>query len=278
MNRICWRVVKYISCALPGDEQDALLGDIAELGLSGSQAVLEALGLVARRQAAPWQDWRPWLALFGLAGLVGSRLTRISFWIGTMPALPLFIRWKYGVHYGNGLSASEEVVVFLCQSLSLIFWSWTAGFVLGLLSRGAFWINVSLFYSVCFLFWPPLFLTIGETSGRSPLIFFGIVLPVSLQAVFFLLPSLVGLHRALRRGPLDMRQTFLLCAATVILTGLATWTEGWQQSAHLVWSRGSWPYEVIRWPSRLWPRVLVSWPIAYLFASALAHQWRRKTA
>jgi hypothetical protein len=278
MNQICWWFVNHISSLLPPDERDALQGDIAELALSGRRALHEVLGLVARRQAAAWQDWRPWLALFGLAVLVGSRLTRISFWIGTMPAMPLFIRWKYGTHYGNGLSAPEEAAVFLCQSLAVISWSWTAGFVLGLLSRRTLWINASLFYFVCFLFWPPRALTIGETSGRSPLIFFYIVLPIILQTVFFVLPSLWGLQRAVRRGTLTMRQSFLLSAATVIITALATWTEGWQQTAHLAWSRGIWPYEVIRWPSRLWPYALVSWPIAYLFAVALSQRWRRKPA
>lgn len=278
MNPICWWFVNHISRLLAPDERDALQGDIAELGLSGSQALHEVLGLVVRRQAAPWQDWHPWLALFGLAGLVGSRLTRISFLIGTMPALPLFIRWKYGVHYGNGLSAQEEAMVFLCQSLAVIFWSWTAGFVLGLLSRRTLWINASVFYFICFLFWPPRTLTIGETSGRSPLIFFGIVLPIILQTVLFFLPSFWGLRRAARDAMLTVPQTFLLAAAIIAITALASWTSGWRQNAHLTWSGGIWPHEVTRWPSRLWTYALVSWPIAYLFADALRKRWRHRTA
>lgn len=279
MNQICWWLLKNISRVLPREDQDAVQGDIAELGLGSSQALYEVLGVVARQQTAPWLgDWRPWLALFGLAGLVGSRLTRISFWIGTLPAMPLYFRWKYGVHYGNGLSAREEAVVFLCQSLALISWSWTAGFALGLLSRRTLYINGSLFYFVCLLFWPPRVLTIGEASGRSPLIFFGIVLPIILQTVLFFLPSLWGLQRAARREMLTIPQTSLLLAATIMLTALAVWTEGWQQTAHLAWSRGIWPHEVIPWPSRLWPCALVSWPIAYLFAAALVQRARPRTA
>jgi hypothetical protein len=66
MTRICWRLAEFASQALQPDERDAVLGDFAESGASGGQALMGVLGLVARREAALWKDWRPWLVLVGL--------------------------------------------------------------------------------------------------------------------------------------------------------------------------------------------------------------------
>jgi hypothetical protein len=63
MNRICWWFVDLVARTLEADERDAVCGDLAESGESGGQALRDLLGLVLRRQAALWKDWRPWLAL-----------------------------------------------------------------------------------------------------------------------------------------------------------------------------------------------------------------------
>jgi hypothetical protein len=47
---------------LDSDERLAVRGDLEESGETGLQAVWDVLGLVVRRQAALWKDWRPWLA------------------------------------------------------------------------------------------------------------------------------------------------------------------------------------------------------------------------
>jgi hypothetical protein len=60
---------------LDADEREAILGDLAESGETGSHALLNVLGLVVRRQAGFWNDWRPWLALVGLIGPVGILLS-----------------------------------------------------------------------------------------------------------------------------------------------------------------------------------------------------------
>jgi len=52
MNRICWWLAGKLSRTLQPEEQDALHGDFAELGMSGFRALGELLGLFARRQAA----------------------------------------------------------------------------------------------------------------------------------------------------------------------------------------------------------------------------------
>ena len=48
---------------LAADEREAVLGDLAEARESTIRGVVAVLGLVARRQAALWLNWRPYLIL-----------------------------------------------------------------------------------------------------------------------------------------------------------------------------------------------------------------------
>ena len=52
MNRIWWWLVDRLSRGLEQGERDAVLGDIAEAGESGGDALLDLLGLAVRRQAS----------------------------------------------------------------------------------------------------------------------------------------------------------------------------------------------------------------------------------
>ena len=67
MTRVGWSPVDTIAQLLEREERDAVQGDLVEAGESPWQALLDVLGLVARRQAGVWRNWRPWLAAFGLA-------------------------------------------------------------------------------------------------------------------------------------------------------------------------------------------------------------------
>jgi len=63
MTRIAWWMVESLSRLLDGDEREVVRGDLAECGTSPAQALREMIGLVIRRQAVPWCDWRPWVML-----------------------------------------------------------------------------------------------------------------------------------------------------------------------------------------------------------------------
>ena len=52
---------------LPPHEREVVQGDLLEGGESAWQSLVGILGLVIRREAALWRNWRPWLAAFGLA-------------------------------------------------------------------------------------------------------------------------------------------------------------------------------------------------------------------
>ena len=55
-------------------------GDLTESRASGRRALLDVLGLVVRRRAALWMDWRPWLALVGVVIPLGLLLSHVSRW------------------------------------------------------------------------------------------------------------------------------------------------------------------------------------------------------
>jgi hypothetical protein len=78
MTRVCWRLVDILSLMLHPDECDVVRGDLAESGAAGSQALRDVLGLVVRRQAAPWMHWRPWLTLVSLVVPLGMLLSVTS--------------------------------------------------------------------------------------------------------------------------------------------------------------------------------------------------------
>jgi hypothetical protein len=52
MTRVCWQLVEILSLMLHSDERQAVRGDLAESGETGSQALSDVLGLAFRRQAA----------------------------------------------------------------------------------------------------------------------------------------------------------------------------------------------------------------------------------
>ena len=80
MTRICWWLVDLVSRMLEPDERDAVRGDFTESGENGVQALGDVVGLVVRRQAALWNDWRPWAVLGGLIIPLGMLLSIVS-WI-----------------------------------------------------------------------------------------------------------------------------------------------------------------------------------------------------
>jgi hypothetical protein len=76
MSRIYSRLVEIAAGVLEPGERETVLGDFAECGDTGAQALRGLFGLIARRQAALWMDWRPWLVLVSL--VVPLRLAPFS--------------------------------------------------------------------------------------------------------------------------------------------------------------------------------------------------------
>jgi hypothetical protein len=154
MTRICWRSVDILSRMLSADEREAVRGDLAESGVTGSQALLDVLSLVIRRQAALWAHWRPWLTLMGLVIPLGMLLSVISRRAAGLSAVYIWMyanNWDWnlleyrGLRYQFAQSFEEMFLVYL----TLVCGSWTSGFVLGSASRGIIRLNSVRFASCC---------------------------------------------------------------------------------------------------------------------------------
>src|SRR6185503_6548406 len=118
MIRICWWLVDIVSRALEPNEQDAVRGDFAESGESSGQALRDVLGLVVRRQAALWNDWRPWLVLVGLIVPLGMLLSIVSRSTANMNATYV---WLYANNWDWALLKNAGFWYTFADSATLVF-------------------------------------------------------------------------------------------------------------------------------------------------------------
>lgn len=290
VRRIGWWAADKLSRLLEADERDAVRGDLTESGATGGRALRDVLGLVMRRQAALWIDWRPWLALVGVVAPLGMLLSHVSRWWADRSAIYAFLyvnNWTWAFLDSPGARrdlADVSTGVFLGY-LTLIGWSWTSGFVLGSLSRRTLWVTATLFCLV----------VIGGTLGTTTtaranpfnaavfsLPFYRVVFPRLLLTVLVLLPALWGMHRSLRRASLPLLPTIVGAVAIAILTAWAA--NGLENS--VIFGRNVMPPDpgldgVLGTaddprPLRLLPLVM-AWPVVFMVASASRRRWRGNT-
>ncbi len=256
MTRVGWWAVNAVSRMLEPDEREAVRGDLAESGEAAGWALAGVVGLVFRRQISFWKDWRPWLALVGLVLPLGLLLGLNSVWIGRSYDLHLWIIRNYGVIdtvilRDTGLLGSRKIIALVCHSLLLVGWSWSAGFVLGSLSRRATRVNGALF---CFM------LLLGEVSGAPRYHYFvageefaaktlwSVILPLVLLSILVMIPSLWGMRQGHRLSTIRLPYAVLLAFGMATLIALG--------------------------PSALW---WWNWPAAYLLITAGSRWWRENT-
>jgi hypothetical protein len=121
MTGIGWSLVDFVSQLLEPEEREAVQGDLMEAGEGDWQALRDVLGLVVRRQAGLWKNWRPWLAAFGLA--VPSTLLLMGFSLSVSRTYQQFIDPK--ILKATGLTVGPGFSLLMCRILLLIGWSWT---------------------------------------------------------------------------------------------------------------------------------------------------------
>jgi hypothetical protein len=254
VNRPCWGLIDFLSLALAPDERDAVLGDLAESGDSGVPALSAVLGLVARRQSALWQDWRPWLGLFGLAVPLGLLLSFNAFVLDRAVDLYLWILRNHATIdprtlEETGLTLRHGMVQFIVAPLLLISWSWISGFVLGTLSRRRMWVNGVAF---CLTLASAAFTEMSRSRPYQysvagwvfPVTFYTAILPLPLLlvAVLVLLPALRGLYQSRRLAVPELRMTILWTALIVVLAaGMQPWAWKLPAFAGLLVLAGYWP-------------------------------------
>jgi hypothetical protein len=200
MSATGWALVELVARLLPTHEREAVLGDLAEANEDELRSLFDVLGLFFRHQAILWCDWRPWLAGFGVA-LPGSYLLMYVSASVTTTYLRLFERRIFLHGWPTG---HEGFSLLMCHIFLLIAWSWTAGFVVGSLSRCTLWASLLLCLVPCFSC-AAMFLSLPNAS-----------------LFLFAVPGIWGLRHGLRVRSVE-RTFALLLAATVTVLMLIAW-------------------------------------------------------
>jgi hypothetical protein len=217
-SRISSRLFNLVSQLLEGDEREAVQGDLLEGGETAWQSLLAVLGLVIRREAALWSNWRPWLAAFGLA--LPSSFLLMGFSLSVSRAYQQFV--GVTVHHATGLSVGPGFALFLCNVLLLAAWSWTGGFVVGSVSRRTVWVSAALSFAPC-VFCLERFRV--ESLSR-------------LCLLLFLPAALWGAHRGLQIARIKRSSALALAVGVTALT-IPMWGSG-----------GAWiPNWALSWPA-----------------------------
>jgi hypothetical protein len=212
------QLVDLVSRLLRPEEREVVQGDLLEGGESAWQSLLAVVGLVIRREAALWRNWRPWLAAFGLA--LPSSFLLMGFSLSVSRAYQQLVGGP--ILHATGVTVGPGFALFLCNVLLLAAWSWTGGFVVGSVSRRTVWVSAALSFAPC-LFCLERFRV--ESLSRLCLVLF---LPVALW----------GAHRGLQVARIKRRSAIALAIAVTALT-IPTWT-----------SSGAWiPNWALSWPA-----------------------------
>ena len=239
ISRLMWWLVDSSAQMLESGERDAVRGDLAESGETGSHALRHVVGLVIRRQLSMWTDCRPWLTLLVFVVPLGLLLSIVS---RRMAATSAVYIWMYAnnldprlfEYRGFWYQFADTVAEIFKMYISLGCWSWTCGFVLGFASRGIIWVNgllFSLMLAVGVLLGAPLYtayyqhylhLTIGfpifahqHYDPVNALTFYRVMFPLIVQVFLVLLPALWGMREGARAVRLRLLLRAILWMAAI---------------------------------------------------------------
>jgi len=291
MRRICWWVVDIASRLLDTREREAICGDFAESGETGGQALRDAMGLVARRQAAVWAHWRPWLTLVGLIIPLGMLLSIISRRAADGSAIYVWLyanNWQWG-DLGNAGFRYELVhcaPMILRVYATLACGAWTSGFVLGWISGRTIRLNWTLFCLIlCFgaLLGAPLCLELYSQylhrafslpslpDLNAPVFavtFYRVTFPLIVQIVLVVGPSLSGMNQGAEVA------TFRPWLRTILWTAVVATLAGMVVQNPDLWllltlyrrvSVNIWLLQILK--------IIVYWPLGYLAARSAWKVW-----
>jgi hypothetical protein len=295
ITRIFWRLVDISSGMLDSAEREAVRGDLSESGETGSQALREVLGLVIRRQAALWADWRPWLSLVSVVVPLGMLLSIISRSTADLSSVYIWmyadnLDWDLLVSRGFWYEFAHCIPIVFMLYLTLVCWAWTAGFVVAYVSRRVIQANRFLFCLMLLfgvLLAAPKYLEYyGHYVPRAlglPFVpnlnapvfaqaFYRVILPLIVQAVLVAAPSLWGMRwgaKATRLRPLVRLIACIVAAAT--LASMVIQEPGFWLFLRAYWRPGIWQ----GWQMHLL-QFVVYWPVMYLVAAAIRRRRYRK--
>lgn len=285
MNGFCWWLTGIASGALEPNERDAVLGDFTESGEAGGQALCGILSLIARRQAELWKDWRPWLILASLVIPLAWLLSIAARLTAGSSAVYL---WSYLNNWDWALLRyatfwyilRDAAIAVSTQCAILICWSWSAGFLLGSVSRRLVPSNCLLFCLISLLgevlvasrylqnwFFHPF---AQQSDPVSALMAYRELFPVLVLLALVLIPIAWAMRGArLKQLPKPVRIILLIAGIFTIIgmviqqPGLGFFVKAHGRLGFL----SGWPREFLHF--------VVYWPVAYLLAGTIVHRWQR---
>jgi len=289
------RLIDVVSGMLEPEEREVVRGDLAESGEKAIPALRDVFGLVVRRQAPLWREWRPWAILMGLIVPLGMLLSILS--RDKAGGSAAYI-WLYANNWDWSLLKSAGFWLVLRQSATEVFisyltlasWSWTAGFVLGSASRRRLVGTNGVLFCVMLLFGgfagAPMYLSLyrqhlfrvfGDRPFGPPshvdisaLTFYRVIYPLILQMALVAAPALWGMRHGAQSTRLTLRgRRWMWSIAIASLVPMVMQVPG---SGIFLIPLRSWapPF----W--HVWVLQLVAyWPIAYLIANPISRGWRR---
>lgn len=289
MTKICWRLVDFLSRMLEPAERDVVCGDFTESAETGGQALRDLMGLVIRRQAALWNDWRPWLTLAGLILPLGMLLSIVSTVTAGVSATYIWLyanNWDWALLQNAGFwyVLADSVTPAFMSCLTLVCWSWTAGFVLGSITHRIVPVYGVLFclalvfgglggapQYLAYLFQRPLLR--DESDPVSALVFYRQILPLIVQAVLVAAPSLLGMRQgATGRSFPPLLRIVLWTAAIGALCMLVVQEPGFVFLLKAYWLQRIWRSGQIRWM-----QLAVYWPVGYVVGHAIWRRWHGRS-
>jgi hypothetical protein len=299
MTEVCWWLVDRASRMLAADERDAVRGDFAESGQTAGQALRDVLGLVVRRQAALWRRWPPSLVLVGVVAPLAMLLSIVSRRVAGSTAVYAWMYfnnwdWAYLGHRAFWIILAQAISPVLLHNLALICSSWIIGSVIGTLSSRTLPVNGSLF---CFalLFgelvapWyerlqQKAFLDmldqrvvlrhLHDEDAVFSLTFYRVVLPLLVQIVLVLLPSLWGMYKGLGMVTIPWMLRGILCAPTIVVMAVLAAYQGvwWAALAtrDTTWLLRSWQVPPLSFA--------IAGPVMFWCLIATRRRWRQTAA
>jgi hypothetical protein len=276
-----WWVVDLLCALLDRHERAAVCGDLVEAHASTGRALIEVGGLVVRRQAALWLGWRPWIALLTIVVPLGFLLSIASRWFAETIFAHLWLYVRLGeLSYLAVPGWRRDVIAmtttFLVSCAALAAWSWTLGFALARLSRGA-WFTLAVVALTILLGTTGFTTTVPLGDRRVDPLFAltaGSILTPILRVYLVLGPAWWGLRRGRARMSLGSSRAIAITVAAAALTALASK----QLEGSLIFGWGLMlpqpgPDGIFGTGDDLrplwWISLVMLWPAAYVFTTSI---------
>ena len=295
--RKSWLFVLWLSGFLDQSEREAILGDLTESGESAGGAIANVLGLVVRRRTAVLLDWKLWIAVLLIVlplSYLLSAVAQSAAGLGAVYSWMYLNNWDWALTRDAGFwyVLRETATNFGITCLVLACWSWSGGFLMGLLPKAILRASRNVFMVLLagsqlgeaparFLqFWihfRGLSLSPPPPDVNAPItanVFYRVLCPWIVLAVLVAWPALSGIRQG-RSLPFGWKMRVILpILATISLLILLTQASGFGLLLGAAMREWLWRN---RNAMQVLP-ILCCWPMFYFLAVGFGRYWRAKAA